>query len=87
MNSHSRAKHDLEVLQNVNSTSMLISSKQAKEPGTQESVPKEPKGITENTYLLFKDDHRGKANKYLPLGNFFYQHVSNYRHLRGLLCL
>jgi hypothetical protein len=83
MNSHSRAKHDLEVLQNVSNTSKLLSSNQAKELGNQESVPKAPKGITENTYLLYKDDHQAKANEYLPLGNFFSLHVSNYRQLRG----
>jgi hypothetical protein len=83
MNSHSRAKHDLEVLQNESNTSMLLSSNQAKELGTQESVLKAHKGITENTYLLYQDDHQAKANEYLPLGNFFSHHVSNYRQLRG----
>jgi hypothetical protein len=86
MNSQSQAKHDLEVLRNVSNTSMLLSSNKTKELGTQESVPKETKGITENTYLLYKDDDQAKANEYLLLGNFFSLHVSNYRQLRVRLC-
>ena len=85
MNSQSQAKHDQEVLRNVSNTSMLLSSNKTKELGTQESVPKAPKGITENTYLLYKDDDQAKANEYLLLGNFFSIHVSNYRQLRARL--
>jgi hypothetical protein len=85
MNSQSQAKHDQEVLRNVSNTSMLLSSIKTKELGTQESVPKAPKGITENTYLLYKDDDQAKANEYLLLGNFFSLHVSNYRQLRARL--
>jgi hypothetical protein len=85
MNSQSQAKHDQEVLRNVSNTSMLLSSIKTKELGTQESVHKAPKGITENTYLFYKDDDQAKANEYLLLGNFFSLHVSNYRQLRARL--
>ena len=61
MNSH--AKHDLEVLRNVSTSMLHSSSNQTKELGNQESVPKAPNAITENTYLLYKDEHQAKGNE------------------------